>query len=236
MKYLIIILLFIGCTKEQQQPLSAKGGVKGRPPKDTVITPPVVDTPIVAQLPTSHLNPVAPILQGAESSCVAVALVYGHSQLTGELMSPEWIYNNCKLTTCASGMSIITGLNWLKNKGGRTWQDIPYNDRNGCEAITGVGTHFISGWTTILGKDTTGIKKALLSGKVLPFTHTLDYSIWFMPESIWYDYIYPVYGPHAGAVIGYDAESFICMGTYGKTFRVAKSSFSKLAYECFVLY
>lgn len=250
MKYVMIAIIFlVACSKEvdHSQELFAKGGKgRGKPVKDTVIVIPpdttVIDTVIVVPyMPSSYRIPNVPtaINQGSEGSCVPIALVYAHTLLTGQLMSPEWLYNNTKVGSCPSGASIITGLNYLVNKGGKTWEEVPYSDKNSCDPLPGEGTHKISGWKSIKATDTTAIKAALLAGYALPFTYALDYAVY--TNQLWEQVTYPVYGPHAVALIGWDEEAFIFLSTYGPTWgtngtnRVKKSAFKDLAYEVFQL-
>ena len=44
------------------------------------------------------------------------------------IFSPEYVYNQIKISTCASGAYVTSGLNLLKSQGVCTWSSMPYTD------------------------------------------------------------------------------------------------------------
>ena len=79
--------------------------------------------------------------QGGEGSCVAWGTTYAARSITkfaaantnlwtdnSNIMSPEFVYNQIKVSTCASGAYVTSGLDLLKSKGACTWSSMPYTD------------------------------------------------------------------------------------------------------------
>jgi C1A family cysteine protease len=82
--------------------------------------------------------------QGGEGSCVAWGTTYAARSITkfsgsntdlwsnfSNILSPEYVYNQIKVSTCESGAYTVSGLDLLKNQGVCTWTSMPYTDA-GC--------------------------------------------------------------------------------------------------------
>lgn len=237
-----LFFVLLACTKvnDAAEQLSRRGGIKGKPPKDTVVVPP----PPVDSIPESYRIPGVPAIgnQGGEGSCVAFTVgYYAHSVYTGKLMSPEYLYNATKLTeSCQSGSALITSMNFLVNNGGVEWYKAPYSGSNGCAKINIPGEYKVPGYAMVLSSDTTGIKKAILKNKVVMMTATYDHGMHTSyPGYTWYFHLPPAYGPHSFSIIGYDKRGFILALQYGPTWGdsgllwVDKASLKALTYDLY---
>jgi len=79
--------------------------------------------------------------QGGEGSCVAWGTTYAARSITkfatsnnnlwtnnSNILSPEYVYNQIKIGTCAGGAYVTSGLNLLRDHGACTWTSMPYTD------------------------------------------------------------------------------------------------------------
>jgi len=104
---------------------------------------PVAETPSILKTLPTFVNLNSPSIgnQGGEGSCVAWGTTYaGRStdwqakhpaswSTSVNIFSPEYVYNQIKVSTsCGSGSYVTTGLNLLKNKGVCTWTSMHYTD------------------------------------------------------------------------------------------------------------
>jgi C1A family cysteine protease len=99
---------------------------------------------LLKALPTAvAINTPAVGDQGGEGSCVAWGTTYAARSITKfaatntnlwnstkEILSPEFVYNQIKVSTCASGAYVVSGLNLLRDKGACTWSSMPYTDKD----------------------------------------------------------------------------------------------------------
>lgn len=231
MKYLLILILFISCTKADIGIPSAKGGKKGKP--QTEVPPPA--------LPTAYRISVPEVItQGGEGSCVPMAVVY--YQLSAEYktrLSPEYVYNQIKSGSCGSGSSIINCFYFLMNNGTVTWETLPYSSTNGCETTptneqkTEALNYRIKGYHTVYSAQPDSMKGYLAKGHPLSFTFTADYNWYYgAPEYIWNENG-TTYGPHAGCVVGYDdsKRAWLTVNSFGTSF--GDAGFRWIDYEFF---
>jgi C1A family cysteine protease len=93
-------------------------------------------------LPSSITLPSPPVgNQGGEGSCVGLGTGYecrsvdwyitnNNTSYTfnANIFSPAYVYNQIKISTCASGAYVTSGLNLLQSQGVCTWQSMPYVD------------------------------------------------------------------------------------------------------------
>ncbi len=136
-------------------------------------------------LPSSYQLTTPPIAdQGNEFTCVPFATTYaarsieqyyrsGASSysLSANIFSPEYVYNQTRITSdCSSGTSIGLTLDLMKNKGVATWQTMPYFDNNGCGLMptaaqdAEAANYKIGGYSKIINTDQTAIK-TMIAGK-----------------------------------------------------------------------
>jgi hypothetical protein len=186
---------------------------------NTIVLPPPPSMPSGYQL---VMPPVQN--QGSEFACVAFAAGYavrsveqfyktgssGYSYSTN-LFSPEFLYDQTKLTDCASGTSILKALDFMKSSGICTWQSMPYSDLNGCSQMptssqsTEAGNFKISSYTKLNNTDVDAIKTMLLNKHPLVFMVATDQSFWNAgPGFIWSSYSGSPGVGHALAICGFD--------------------------------
>lgn len=132
--------------------------------------------------------------QGNEGSCVVFASAYAARSIeqyyrtnasdynySSNIFSPEYVYNQIKAgSSCFSGTSITTCLDFLYSKGVCTWQTMPYSDMNGCDlkptsAQDAEATNYkISNYSKMINIDITAIKTMLYSGHAVIVSLTVD--------------------------------------------------------------
>jgi C1A family cysteine protease len=144
----VAMLVFVSCNKEnpsgtnEQTTFQYSLGCQFLP-ADQYAALPVVNAPEIElkTLPKSVTISTPPIGdQGDQGSCVAWGTTYAGrsidwyitSSLTSysystDIFSPAYVYNQIKISTCASGAYVVTGLNLLKSQGVCTWTLMPYN-------------------------------------------------------------------------------------------------------------
>lgn len=105
-------------------------------------------TPATGTLPAIHFLKLPNIGdQGGEGSCVAWATAYAARSIMLEesletgvfsystnILSPEYVYNQIKISSCENGAYITSALNLLKNQGSCRWSVMPYTDE-GCSTM-----------------------------------------------------------------------------------------------------
>ncbi len=98
--------------------------------KNTIVLPPPDVDPS-----TAYIIPMPPVMnQGSEGSCVGFAVGYAARSVdwkkktgTGEVFSPEFLYNQIKFSSdCSSGTSMQMALDFVKANGIATWAAMPY--------------------------------------------------------------------------------------------------------------
>jgi hypothetical protein len=186
-------------------------------------TPPTVVSPTT--LPASHQLSMPPVQnQGAEFSCVAFAVGYAARSAeqyyktnslsysySSNVFSPEFLYNQTKLSDCGSGTSILKALDFLKAAGIATWQSMPYSSTNGCSLMptssqtTQAAGFKIASYSKILNTDQTAIKTMLVNKHPLIFMVAVDQSLMNATAGfIWKAYSGTPGFYHAMAICGYD--------------------------------
>lgn len=149
--FFVLVLAFGSCTKEELAPQEDQAnqnvyyqlGALLLPESEYAGIPEVKlsDEMRLRALPTS-VNLVTPPVgnQGGEGSCVSWGVGYAgrsitwHQQyggvfaLSSNIFSPEFIYNQIKISTCDAGSYVTSGLNLLKDKGVCLWSSMPYTD------------------------------------------------------------------------------------------------------------
>ena len=209
---IILSLLLFSCKKQESKNIpdhlqrawgaitdvsARKGGVKGKPVKDTVVTLPdtIVTPPPPVVFPSSFKIQMPPVInQGSDGSCVSMAVGYyslsaeifynsgaGTYDYSTNIFSPEFLFNNVKTSTqCSSGTTIPGNFNFLINTGCILWKDAPYSWTNGCEPFQSAAPKTkIKGYQQIASNNDTTIKSMLLLHHPFAFTFTADYSFYY---------------------------------------------------------
>ncbi len=147
---LLVLSTFVSCTKESS---SVRNEQTSFPyilgcqflPASQYEAIPLVKAPEVElkSLPKSIIL-LTPFIgdQGQQGSCVAWGTTYAGRSIdwfvtngsvqypytyTTDIFSPAYVYNQVKISNCASGSYVISGLNLLESQGVCTWSEMPYN-------------------------------------------------------------------------------------------------------------
>ena len=153
-------------------------------PENVYAAIPVAQSVNLKVLPTSVDLAVPPVgNQGGEGSCVAWGTTYagrstsyqntygGAYDFGVNIFSPEYVYNQIKVTTCASGAYTTDGLNLLVNQGVCTWNSMPYTDVD-CDdmpnatQLAEAANYKISSYATV-SVTAAAIKEQLAAGKIV---------------------------------------------------------------------
>jgi len=188
-------------------------------------------------LPSSAMVAMPPVgYQGAEGACVPFAALYvedaelyykfGASNYTENtnILSPEFLYDQIKLGSCASGSSLINALNFLTNNGSCLWSSMPYSDQNGCSLIptqtqiTEAANYKVRTYSMVIAQDHIAVKTMLAHHHPLAYTFTVDANYYnATPGYIWNAYSSTIYAPHANALVGYDdsKHAYLAINQWG---------------------
>lgn len=194
--------------------------------------------------PSFFLDMPIPQNQGSESSCVAFACAYAarsymlhknnnlsyfipnssSAQDNRVLFSPEFLYNNTKASgDCSTGTYIDVALNFMKNKGVITWEEMKYSDKNGCEDIGNTqqrknAEYFkISEYYRISGFDVEYYKRIVTKGFPIIIGVMLDEGFNTIGSKIWRKRSGKDIGLHAMVICGFDdsKNAFKVMNSWG---------------------
>lgn len=159
LKLLSIALLvsLVACTEKENTPTEPntehERGFTPTPTAAMNTVPVAAPPPLSSPLPSRYFITMPPVgNQGREGSCVGWAVGYAartsyfsgsFTRTNGQpdyanIASPEYIYNQIKVGSCAAGSYFVTNsrgtgaLNLLQDQGVSTWQSMPYSD-NGCD-------------------------------------------------------------------------------------------------------
>ncbi|NOQ25500.1 MAG: hypothetical protein GQ564_09080 [Bacteroidales bacterium] len=204
-------------------------------PEDVYAAIPVAEALNLKVLPTSVDLVVPPVGdQGGEGSCVAWGVAYagrstsyqntygGAYSTSTNIFSPEYVYNQIKVTDCGSGAYTTDGLDLLVDQGVCTWSTMPYTDVD-CDdmpnatQIAEAANYKISSYATVAVTEA-AIKEQLAAGKIVVVAGTVYPQ--FM--NLGYDEIITTaqgrkYGGHCYACVGYDdaKDAFKFMNSWG---------------------
>jgi C1A family cysteine protease len=205
-------------------------------PADEYAALPVAEDVNLKALPSSVYLYVPPIgNQGGEGSCVAWGTAYAARSISYQyanggsynygvnIFSPEYVYNQIKITSsCGSGAYVTSGLYLLRSQGVCNWNLMPYTDVS-CSTYPNTtqrndaANHKIYTYGTV-SKNVTAIKTQLAYGKPV-----------VVAGSVYYEYMYlgynqiitgasgSSYGGHCYTIVGYDDayQAFKFMNSWG---------------------
>ena len=227
---LAISMAFSACKKEvasvQQEQFPNYGlGLIFLPADEYAQLPvaPLPDNVDLKALPTSASLSTPPVCdQGSEGSCVAWGTTYagrsidwhaktgGSYSYTVNIFSPEYVYNQIKVSSsCASGSYITAGLNLLKNQGVCRWSLMPYvngdcSTQPNSVQKTDATNYKISGY----GKATISasyIKAQIVAGKPVIVGGPVNRAFENLPSGgVLGAYVRPSLGGHCYCIVGYD--------------------------------
>ena len=189
--------------------------------KNSIITiPPSIVLPGSVSLITP---PIAN--QGNEGSCVAFATAYAARSieayyrtfstsysLSSNIFSPEYVYNQTKLSSdCNSGTAFTLALDLMKNRGVCTWNSMPYSALNGCSLLPNstqeaeAANYKITSYSKIINSDQTAIKTMIYNRHPVIINVTMDNGFINATSGfIWKSYSGSGALPHALIICGYD--------------------------------
>jgi len=160
--------------------------------------------------------------QGGEGSCVAWGTTYAGRSMDWayktntssnygfgtNIFSPEFVYNQIKVGTCASGAYVISGLNLIKTKGVVPWTEMPYTDAT-CSTLPNATqtasalNYRISSWGTV-AIDVTTIKTYLAANKPVIVAGPVDRKFMYLAPNAVLTKRSGSLGGHCYCVVGYD--------------------------------
>jgi len=174
--------------------------------------------------------------QGGEGSCVAWGTTYAARSIerrraTGassyststNIFSPEYVYNQIKISSsCASGSYVTTGLNLLRSQGACRWYYMPYTDGT-CSTYpnstqrSDAAKYKISSYSTV-SRTTSNFKSFLNSGKPIIVAGPVNSTY----MNLGYNQVLGAwsgssYGGHCYCIVGYDDTkgAFKFMNSWG---------------------
>ncbi len=196
--------------------------------------------------------------QGSEGSCVAFGTAYAARSIaryyktgassysySSNIFSPEFIYNQIKISTCAGGSYATDAFNkmayylpWGSGGGVCTWTKMPYSSTNGCSTmpnasqVSNASLYSISGYATV-NSVTNDIKNQLVQNRAVVVCGPVDTKF----QNLAYGATYTSYnsaqkvGNHCYTVIGYsDAKhAFKVMNSWGTNW--ATSGYAWIDYD-----
>jgi C1A family cysteine protease len=191
----------------------------------TITPPPATDTTVItpAPLPSSYSLAMPSVrYQGTEGSCVAFAVTYARdceqyykagavSYNDGvNVFSPEFVFNQVRISADCSGSAVVNSLELLKSKGVCTWQSMPYSASNGCSLLptaaqlAEAANYKITSYSKIINSDVVAIKTMIAKNHPVIASFTIDHGFYdAYPGFIW-NTLTGNSGSHTMALCGYD--------------------------------
>lgn len=187
--------------------------------------------------------------QGGEGSCVAWGTTYaarsiewqsvngGTWSYSTNIFSPEFVYDQIKISDCGSGSYVTSGLNLLVNQGVCTWTTMPYSDSNGCDLIPNstqqaeAAIYKVLSWSTV-ANNPDAIKAQLLAGNpvIVAGPVTNDY-MYLADGNVLERKKGRTLGGHCYCVVGYDdtVGAFKFLNSWGTNW--ASSGYGWISYD-----
>lgn len=191
---------------------------------------------VAAALPSSYIIPNTPQIQnqGGEGSCVAFATAYAAASTleynfkgVTNPRSPEYVYNQIKVSGCPNGTYVSRGLDLIKNQGVCSWSEMPYTDAEcstqpNATQKSAATTHKFTTWATVDKTNISNVKTLLSMNLPIIIAITVDGSFDSLSSAnnwIWKSHSGTVRGGHAICVVGYDdaKQAFKVQNSWGKT-------------------
>ncbi|MCW1962256.1 C1 family peptidase [Chryseobacterium viscerum] len=189
---------------------------------------------LTASIPSSYtITNTPPIVdQGQEGSCVAFATAYAATSILEynfkgitNPRSPEYVYNQIKISSCPNGTYVSRGLNLIKNQGVCSWNEMPYTDvecstQPNASQKNAASTHKFTTWATVDKTNINNVKTLLSMNLPIIIAITVDGSFDNLSSAdnwIWKSHSGTVRGGHAICVVGYDdaKQAFKVQNSWG---------------------
>ncbi|MFS4469973.1 C1 family peptidase [Chryseobacterium sp. T20] len=189
---------------------------------------------LVTSIPSSYIIPNTPpiVNQGHEGSCVAFATAYAAASTleynfkgVTSPRSPEYVYNQIKVSDCSGGSYPSSALDLIKNQGVCSWSEMPYTDV-GCSTQpnatqkSAASTHKFTTWATVDKTNISNVKALLSMNFPIIIAVTVDASFDNLSSAsnwIWKSHSGAKRGGHAICVVGYDdaKQAFKVQNSWG---------------------
>ncbi|MCA0366234.1 MAG: C1 family peptidase [Bacteroidetes bacterium] len=211
--------------------------------------------------------PIEPYGQGNEGACVAWATSWavastkinytGNTINYGNLFSPEFIYNQIKISNdCEQGSYFVSNnrylgaLDLVAEDGVCFWDEMPYSDK-GCSVLPNSSqkslaeANRISKYEKVEGFNTIELKKVLLANFVLVFGATVDEGFVSAGNNfIWKTQNGQNLGGHAMIIVGYDdaKNAFKIQNSWGNSWGdhgygwLDYDYYHQVVFEAYILY
>ena len=216
---------------------------------------PVAEAINLKVLPTSVDLVVPPVgNQGGEGSCVAWGTTYagrstsyqntngGSYNFGVNIFSPEYVYNQIKVTDCGGGAYTADGLDLLVDQGACTWNSMPYTDVD-CDdmpnstQLAEAANYKISSYATV-PVTVADIKAQLAAGKIVVVAGSVYGAFMNLGgnDAVITTAKGRVYGGHCYACVGYDdaKDAFKFMNSWGTSW--ATDGFGWIDYDIMYKY
>jgi hypothetical protein len=159
--------------------------------------------------------------QGSEGSCVGWSTGYSalgillyskYNCWNAAIRSPKYVYNQIKISNCASGSYVTSGLDLLKFQGVCSWTSMPYNDPDcNTQPTTAQRNEALlnksSSYGTVGTTDVSGLQNALDLGYPIVIAFEVYQSfetMWANQTGIWNSNVTDLHAAHSTTIIGYD--------------------------------
>ncbi|MFK7113959.1 C1 family peptidase [Flavobacterium oreochromis] len=203
-------------------------------------------------LPSSFVLPAMPIGdQGTEGSCVSFGIGYAAHSITryinnpihnkdwkGAIRSAAFVYNQIKLSDCASGSMPDDAMNLLQSKGECSQQQMPYVEGScytqpNFKQFQYASERKISGWKNITATNVDDLKYYLSKNYPIPacFNYNASFQAISQNNFVW-DKVYGKRtGGHCVCIVGYDdlTKQFKVQNSWGNTW--GKSGYFYVTYD-----
>lgn len=220
-------------------------------PADEYAKIPVAKDPDVVITKAAVTLAVPPVgNQGGEGSCVAWGTTFAGRSINWHkthvaaystsvnIFSPEYVYNQIKISNCASGSYVTSGLNLLKSQGACRWSIMPYTDGT-CSTYpttaqkTDAANYKIAGYSTVT-RTTAAIKAQLAAGNPVIVAGQVNSAFQYLANgAVLSTFSGSSLGGHCYCVVGYDDTkgAFKFMNSWGTGWASAGFGWVKYGYE-----
>jgi C1A family cysteine protease len=217
---------------------------------------PITVLPPGSTYPASHLILMPPVRnQGGEGSCGVFSTTYAarsaeyfhstnatlYSDATN-IFSPEFVYNQTKVSDCGSGTGVTSALDFMMDKGVATWQSMPYDYSNGCNLmptasqLTEASKYRITTYSKMVNSDQAAIKGMLYRNHPVIITINPDQAFWDAKSGfVWRSYTGAPGISHSIVISGYDdaKHAYQVMNSWGTEW--GDAGFTWIDYDFFPL-
>jgi C1A family cysteine protease len=187
--------------------------------------------------------------QGSEGSCVAFGTTYAGRSIdwyqtfsntawsqSVNIFSPEYVYNQIKISTCASGTYVTSGLNLLKDQGVCTWTSMPYTNgpcsvQPNAAQVAEAANYKINSYARVSITETE-FKNYLAAGKPVIVAGPVNNSFMYLGANrVLTNFTGQSLGGHCYCVVGYDnsKKAFKFENSWGPGW--ATAGFGYIAYK-----